>query len=295
MHEFEQVTAAMFDGGEHKIVGYISYACIRNVLSDAMELSWYPNVHDRFHEVSIVLPKHEFVKCVSCYEYDIKPHIFVHDAWLNKLYLRANSTFVMTDAIGVKDEIRSGRLQRKKLIQLRDSIDALAERYPSLAFVSFADSLLIKGNWSVGNVDSDVTYSYAPEIFIRIISELQKIYLEVLGLKIYAVVTQGANEYYEDSPSHISGSGNHLSLNSLGLPFAQLQAIEQSARTAIKNKIHAPQELYMDEHFYRSLKFEYSFRKNDKPRAHYRNPMTGGGSTYFYGSCQDILSNLTSK
>jgi hypothetical protein len=293
--EFERSTVKMFEGGEYCPAGYIAYASIRTILPDAMELSWYPNIHDRFHEVGIVLPKHEFVTCIRCYEYDIKPHVFVHDTWLNKLYLRVNSTFLMVDAIGVKDEIRSGRLQREKLVQLRDAIDALAERYQSLTFVSFADSLLIKGNWSVGHVDSDVIYSYEPEIFVFIISELQKIYLEVLDLKIYAVVTQGVNEYYEDSPSQISSSGNHLSLNSLGLPFAQLQAIEQSARAAIKNKIHTPQELYMDEHFYRSLKFRYPFRKNEKPRAYYRNPMTGGESTYFYGSCQDFLGHLASK
>lgn len=293
--KFERATIKMFEGGKHRAVGYIAYASIRAIFEDAAELSWYPNIYDRFHEVPIILPRDEFVTCVGCYEYDIKPHIFVHDAWLNKLYVRINSTFVLIDAIGIKNEIRSGRLQREKLIQLRGAIDALAEHYQQFAFVSFADSLLIKGNWSVGIAGSGVTYTYAPEIFVRIVLELQRIYFEVLGLKIYAVFTQGTNEYHEDAPSHISPIGNHLSLNSLGLPFAELLAIEHAARAAIKNKIHAPQELYMDKHFYYSLKFVNSFRKNKKPSAEYKNPMTGGESSYFYGSCQDILDNLASQ
>jgi hypothetical protein len=295
MPEFEKATVAMFDGGEYPIVGYVAYAAARRVTAHAMELSWYPNISDRFHEVKVILPRSEFVTCVGCDDYDLKPYVFVHDAWLNQLYIRAYSVFLLIDAIGVKKEIRAGRLRRPHLIKLRDAIDKLAEGYPELAFVSFADSLLIKGNWRVGHVGSGVTYSYEPETFVRIVPKVAEIYRDVLNLDVYAVFTQGANEYYEDAPSHVSTSGNHLSLNSLGLPFAQLLAIDSAAREAIRAKVHGPHELYMDEDFYHSLSFVFKFNKNEKPHAHYRDPMSEQWSVYYYSSCQAIMDNLVSK
>lgn len=295
MPEFETATVAMFDGGEYPIVGYIAYAAARLITADAIELSWYPNIHDRFHEVKVILPKPEFVTCVSCYDYDLKPYVFVHDAWLNQLYMRSYTAFLLIDAIGVKNELRAGRLQHARLIDLREAIDELAESYPELAFVSFADSLLAKGNWRVGHVGSGVNYTYQPEMLVRLVPKIAKIYREVLGLEVYAVLTQGANEYYEDEPSHVSKSGNHLSLNSLGLPFAQLLAIDLAARKAIRTKIHSPHELYIDEDFYHSLRFVFAFEKNDKPSAQFRDPMTGRWSSYYYSSCQEILNNLASS
>ncbi len=114
-----------------------------------------------------------------------------------------------------------------------------------MCFVSFADSLLIKGNWTVGHFRSDVSYTYSPEVFVHIFKELQAVYREVLGLDVYAILTQGTNEYYEDSLVHISSGKNHVSLNSLGVPFAQLMAIDTSVRTAIKAKEHGRFELYL--------------------------------------------------
>jgi hypothetical protein len=41
------------NGADSKPVGYISYACARRILAGGVELSWYPNVFDRFHEVDL--------------------------------------------------------------------------------------------------------------------------------------------------------------------------------------------------------------------------------------------------
>jgi len=103
-----------------------------------------------------------------------------------------------------------------------------------VSFISFADSLLLKSNWTVGHYESTVKYTYSPEVFFGLFDELRVLYREELGLEIYAVLTQGSNEYYDDDVTHISASGNHISLNSLGLPFAQLLAIDDAARTAIR-------------------------------------------------------------
>jgi hypothetical protein len=53
------------------------------------------------------------------------------------------------DAIGVKAALSNGQLGGPALVRLRDRIDAIAATNAGVAFVSFADSLLLKvnGNW----------------------------------------------------------------------------------------------------------------------------------------------------
>lgn len=133
--------------------------------------------------------------------------------------MKTYSVFALIDAIGVKTALANGTLTRHKLIKLRDRIDEIATRYPTLAFVSFADNLLVKSNWRVGHWDSKLTYSYEPEFILRLLPEISSAYHEILDMNIYAVIAQGNNEYYDDNLLHISASQNHISLNSLGLPF----------------------------------------------------------------------------
>lgn len=118
---------------------------------------------------------------------------------------------------------------------------------------------MLKSNYTVGQYDSDVEYTYEPEKILRLLPDIRAAYQSVLGLEIYAVITQGSNEYYGDSLLHISSTKNHISLNSLGLPFAQTQAIEHCARAAIKSSIHPANDLYLDESFYHSLRFKFTF------------------------------------
>jgi hypothetical protein len=125
-----------------------------------------------------------------------------------------------------------------------------------------------------------------------LIDELRGVYRAVLGLDLYAVLTQGLNAYYDDALLHISGSGNHISLNSLGLPFAQLLAIEGAARAAIRRNEHPRAELYIDEDFFRSLNFKHEFKRDECPTGYYRGPMMAEDSSYYMSSCAEILSNL---
>lgn len=279
-------------GGEQKIVGYISYAAIRRIDEYALELSWYPNIHDRFHEVRITLPRSEFICCVDVYDYDEKPHIFVKNAWLNDLHLRPYSAFALVDAIGVKRALAAQTLKNAKLRELRRRIDSLAKRSPRVSFISFADTLLLKTNWSVGTFDSNVRYTYKPEFLVKLLPELSRIYESVLGLKTYAVITQGLNHYYDKALLHISRSRNHICLNSLGLPFAQLLAIDEAVREAIRSGAHPPTDLYMDDHFYHSLRFRYEFDKHSQPSAAYMAPLSGVSSEYYYCTMEAVLSNL---
>lgn len=291
LDQYESSLLGLLNGAEYQQVGYVNFAAARKIDDDAIEISWYANVFDRFHEVSVLLPRSEFVLCVGCRDYDEKPRIFVKGSWLEKLHGRPYSTFALIDAIGVKKAMRRGELSSKKLLNLRDRVDELASRNPAVAFISFADSLLLKANWYVGR-QNQTERTYEPEILLRLIPELTAIYDEVLGMSIYAVITQGMNEYDEPALLHTSATGNHVALNSLGLPFAQLLSIDTAVRQNLRAKVHGPHQLYIDEHCFNSLQYEYGFQKHDLPRAMYVEPLSSVTCRYIYTSVAAILENL---
>lgn len=292
LKEWEAARLELFTGSGDRNVGYISYAVVRSATPDALEISWYPNIFDRFHEVSVVLPRDAFVACVDIYDYDEKPHIFVKSEWLTSLHLRPYSAFALVDAIGVKAALSRGQVPGRKLIQLRDRIDLIAEENPGVAFISFADSLLLKSNWFVGQYGSDISYSYEPETLVRLVPQIAEAYQEVLGMSVYATITQGVNEYEDNALIHRSATGVHISLNSLGLPFAQLLAIDEAARAAIRNRVHGYFELYIDELFFHSIRFKYRFDKHAQPSAPYIVPMSSSPGKYYCTSSIIILDNV---
>jgi hypothetical protein len=293
---YEKFMLEVMSGGAYDHPpGYISHAVVREMGDTALQLSWYPNIYDRFHEVRVALPKSEILTCVESWRWSERPHIFVKSTWLNDLHLRSYSVFGFIDAIGVKKAIQDGTLRRDLLVTLRGKIDELGKSYPQASFISFADSVLVKSNWSVGMVGSDVRYSYQPEVFLTIVKEFQHIFKESLGFAVYAVLTQGQNEYYDDSLLHISASQDHICLNSLGLPFAQLRAIDEAARANIRNEVHPPSELYMDKHFFRSLRLKFEFRKVEDDRLNeyvYHDKMSGSDAFYYAAQLGEILDNV---
>lgn len=291
--EYEASLLKVHSGGEWAPVGLVTYAAARRINKSSLELSWYPNIFDRFHELSIVLPRNQFVTCVGCWNQDEKPSIFVKTEWLKNLYLRSYSVFGLIDAIGIKSAINTGALTRRRLQSLRNRMDKLASRYSKISFISFADSVLIKSNWTVGHFKIGTKYTYEPEIFIRLFKEIKTIYREVLQLDIYGIFTQGSNEYYENYLLHISKTKNHICLNSLGIPFAELLAIDQAARDAIKRAVHLPHEIYMDAQYFNSLRLDFESRRKGCNHSQYiskMNPETV--KKYFYCSCDELLSKL---
>ena len=292
IREYENSMLSFFNGAEYESIGSVSYVAARAVNPNSVELSWFANVHDRFHEVSVMLPRDQFVACVGSRQCDEKTRIFVKSSWLENIYLRSYSVFALIDAEDVKKALEKGQITRSRLIGLRNRIDELAKKHTDISFISFADSLLLKSNWSVGHFTSDVTYTYEPEIFIHLSHEINEIYLAVLGLKTYAVIAQGSNEYYDDPLLHISESQNHISLNSLGIPFAQLIEIEGAARKAIRSGHHSRAELYMDEQYFHSLKYKYGFTKHNEPHHAYQTKMKSTQSKYYYSSLNNIMNNL---
>lgn len=297
MADFEREWTNTFDGGDADpyLVGYVTYVAARSIGNGWIELSWYPNTFDRFHEVPIFLPKSAFVTCVDVWQYDGKPTAFVQSDWLTDLHERPLAAFAIVDAIGVKQLIRTGALRSEALRTLRDRIDTIADRYPDFAFISFADSLLVKQVWSVGHVHSSIAYTYAPELLLPVVSELLQAFKEVLDLPAYGIMTQGLNAYSDDVTLHRSGKGNHISLNTLGVPFAQLMAIEEAARRSIRSAAHPAAELYLDSTFFRSLKLKYEFDKNRLTPHPYQSPMTKSPkATYVVTSVRELMDNLKS-
>ena len=282
------------ESGDPYSVGYISRASATAVRPATVELCWYPNTHDRFHEVKTVIPRNAIVTVVEAWNYDKRPTIFVRSDWLRTLHLRSYSLFAMIDAANMTKEITSGRLSRDKLVELRDRIDDVAARHPDISFISFADSILLKTNWFVGMVGSSVKYSYEPEKLLTIFVELQAVYRATLGLEIYCVLAQGSNEFYDDALTHTSPSGNHISLNSMGLPFAQIMLIEKAAREAISAGEHGPHELYMDEDFFYSLQFEDYEARDLVKSGEYKQKMSSAPGRYFFSDAAVLGAILRS-
>lgn len=273
-------------------VGYISYAAIRSISDDHLEISWYPNTHDRFHEVFLRLPRSKFVCCVGCWDIDEKPRIFVSDDWIEDLHKRPYSAFALIDAIGVKKALNAGALTETKLLSLRSALDRIAESRPEIAIFSFADSVLVKSDWTVGAFDNELSYTYSPERLIDVVETIFQAFEEHIGLGCYACITQGFNEYTDGKVIHSSSSGNHISLNSLGLPFAQLMNIDQSVHRAIKSRIHEPHQLYLDASYYRSLQWAYGFDRDGQPEGVYASPMSSQPSEYYCLNLALVRANL---
>jgi hypothetical protein len=281
MPEFEREWLELYAGKEYDPKYLVSYAAVRARFDDALELSWYPNVSTRFHEVRVTLPKSAFVHCIGQYRHDGNPSIFVQSEWLKDLYLRANSIFALIDAIGVEAALRSGAVSRARLLALRDRIDKIAAEWPTVSFVSFGDSLLLKKHWWPASVELQQSYDYEPETIVDICAAVDRAYQETLGLRTYAVLVQGANEYYQDPLLHISSSRNHVSLNSLGLPFVQLLAIDAAARKAIRAGEHDPFDLYIDSDCLHSLDLELGFKREDLATGKYTTKMASGTGQYY--------------
>ncbi|MEQ1868552.1 MAG: hypothetical protein ABL961_00820 [Vicinamibacterales bacterium] len=293
--DWESAQQEMVQGRGDGIVGFISYVAVRRCGSDSASLSWYPNITDRFHELGIRLPRTAFVTCVSVPGWDVKPHIFVNSEWLNSLHFRPYTAFALVDAIGVRAALAAGALGGKALVRLRDRIDQIASENPQVAFLSFADSLLLKVNWFVGQFGSAVRYSYEPEILVRLLPTIAAAFEKEIGLPVYTAITQGANEYEDSELLHFSERRNHVSLNSLGLPFAQLQAIDGAARAAIRAGRHPKAELYMDECFFRSLRLRYGFDKKALSTGIYKAPLSSEDAEYVCADCATILENLDNE
>jgi len=260
---------------------------VNAIKENTIELSWLVNMINRFHTVDVVLPLNQFFGCVECTR-DNDPILFVDSDWLRDIFARHYTIFCWIDAIGVEGAIENGSLSQDKLLALRSKIDQLAADFPDILFISFADNILLKTNWTVVNIDLKGAYTYNPERLLILLHEIRLIY-KCLGLRIYAVLSQGHNFYNADELLH-SKKDNHICLNTLGLPFAELFDIETSAKKAIKDGVHPPCDLYMDSAFYQSLRRKYGV---ETPSVIYeKTKLSEAEGRYYYDSLDNVLGKL---
>jgi hypothetical protein len=280
-----------FTEGEFDPDYLVTFVAPRSIDESGMEISWYPNISTRFHELAIELPRAEFVTCIHSHTYDMKPHIVVRSTWLRAHYKRKFAAFAIVDAIGVREALKRGGLSRAGLLDLRSELDSIAGTHPDVAFLSFADTVLLKTSWSPGHFETGQKDTYDPERVVRVIQRVMTAFQETIELKAYAVITQGSNEFYEDSLLHISGGHNHVGLNSLGTPFAELFAIDSAVRNALKNRAHPPADLYLDDKFLHSLHLKMEFDRDTLQKGSYRGS-GGREASYYVASIESILAQL---
>ncbi|MGQ0697476.1 MAG: hypothetical protein ACT4PZ_04460 [Panacagrimonas sp.] len=95
---YEAMMLGIFNrSGAYDPPGPVAGAAARHITDNSIELSWYPDVFKRFHEVLISLPKSEFRTAVGSWQWDEKPHIFVSSEWLTQIHLRSNAVFAQID------------------------------------------------------------------------------------------------------------------------------------------------------------------------------------------------------
>jgi hypothetical protein len=288
LKEYETQLLKFFDdGADFDPVGYCVSASVHTVSDTSADIIINIDIWKRFHNVNITLPKDQFVACVGSWQIDEKPHLFVKSEWFKTLYLRNYSIFAFIDVADFAKKYNKGEIQRDQLLSIRDQIDDLAKEHKNtITFITFADTLILKSNWTTANLE----YTYSPNVFIDLSVKINKIYSDTIGLSTYTIITQGSNEYYGDVLLHIAG--NHICLNSLGVPFEQLKQIEIAAKQAISDETHKKEDIYMDSQYFYSLNFTLSFDKSLVPSNKYQSKLTTSPLKYYYSSYKRIVENL---
>jgi hypothetical protein len=238
---------------EHPTASFCSYwAFVDQLARQSCDVNLCLDLGQRYHGIVRRLPKSNFVACFDYWHFEKRPYLIVDQSWLDANATALYSTYALVDAIGMKAVLRAeGALEKARVDKFRRALDKLAAKHPDHAFFSFADSVLIKTNWSVA---SKYAETFRPEAFLRLLRKVQNAFRNGLGLDAYAVVTQGANYYPDDALLKVSASQNHISLPSLGTPFAQLFEVDEAVRAAIRKRRHAPRSLYLTRWFFLALR-----------------------------------------
>lgn len=223
--------------------------------ADSCEINLEISIRTRWHGAIRTLPRTKFVGCVKFWNYEKRPYLIVDQDWFDDIEQTRFSLYGLVDVVGMRALLsRQGKVEQDQLQSLKREMDSLAAKHREFAFVTFADNVLVKTNWSARPDVYDASYN--PEKFLHVLADVRKALRSVLGLDSYAVVTQGGDSFASESPLYVSPEQNHVFFGSLGTPFVELFDIDKAARLAIRSKSHAPCNLYLAHSFLLTLKFK---------------------------------------
>ncbi len=241
--------------------GLYSGAVPRGYDDNFIIFDFYIDHHKRYHPIYLKIPRSKIKHWVSIYQYHKYDYIFVDNEWHSHFWAGQLSSFLMVDAIGMREKLDS---QEHKLLadlnNLSAKIDLIAAKYgPHMLFLSAADNIFVKSNF---NAKSKYPF-YQPELLIQVCGDLIESIESTLGCRAYGIFTQGQN-FYNDTLFSFSQKSNHMNLNSLGAPFSNIYAIDAMVRNNLKSGIHKGHSAYFDDFFFMSLNLESEFRQNQK-------------------------------
>jgi hypothetical protein len=230
------------------------FASITHNSDKLIDLFLEINIHTRFHGIHKKLPKTKFRFCIEFWSWGERPYLIVDQKWLNAFLNDTYSIYALIDFIGVRSIIEEhGIIPKKYIKKLKKNLHVLSVKHSNYLFVTFADNLIIKTNWS--GEKEKYNNSYKPELFLKLIENVFSIIKSSINLDSYAVISQGANFIEEDLSNNSINTNNYFFFDSISTPFIELFEIDDNVRKSIKKKIISAKTLYLSESFLLSLKF----------------------------------------
>ncbi len=268
-------------------------AAVAKITNDFIVIEVFLNTTYRFHSAVLTLPKEDFCYCLENYNYQKQPIIIVSDKWMKKALSSFYSVFCMVDAIGIKKVIlEKGGIPSDLLRKFSCEINSLARKYPSYTFLSFGDSVVIKGSF---RPDKKYYVTYRPEQLLEIAEKVKDCFKEVIGYDSYAIFSQGLLYDYENKGITKSWFGKHYSLGSLGTPFSEIFEIDSVARSNSKKGTHPPSEIYMTDFFFHTLNTDNNKRSSFQ-KYPYKSKMSFLGKGEYCATClKDLKEGLNKE
>lgn len=259
LKEFEKQWQYYFAGENIELVhpnNFINYKVgyIQKVFNNSLEINIGLNTSIRFHGASRILPSSKVIACVEFTSIGDKPYLIVDGEWFEENEKAIFSSYALIDASGMRNLLEQiGTINETQINNFKNMINHIASEYKEYFFLTYADSVIIKSNWTPKEKDYDKTYQ--PETLLNVIKKIFTSFKSAFDLDAYAIITQGANQVMGNSNFEISLQKNHIFFSSLGAHFAELFEIDSVVRKNIKKEIHSRKNLYLSNSFFFTLRF----------------------------------------
>lgn len=211
---------------------------------------------NRYHEITCVLPRDIFVKCVDVPAYDGHPFVFVKHSWFVQFVESQFCCYGLIDQIGFKTESCENSNLKDYLSRRRSCLEEVAKNHPNILFILWSDSILIKLPWSL----SEYKEGYNPEVLVSIFKEIRNEFQNIMGFDSYAVFVMGKNDSPDTKLFYMNETSNLFDLHCNGSAFADLFLIDSAIKRNIKNSEHYGFNIYIDEDFLLSMKIDQKCR-----------------------------------